>query len=713
MNSRIIKRFLIIVLLSAITNICYSCPVPPEIEFDSCVYQIPLNHDFTIYAKVINPEQADDIVLWTYSTSSGLNIVGTPTQEPEKLTITVRSSYADYYTVTVTGYTESGPPGCASTSVIVILVGLDINDVSEYNEENPGGFVAVNDDDDNNNGKPDYNYNEEDIVANENDLVPIYLYHAPPRIFGYMRLYVNNNTIGVWSDSHKGTRLLDGNLDIYEVDWSPCPCPPTLYVEGFSAGSLAPVLLTHEFAPDSGIGGSGSGFCDQVNFWPIQVWNMNVPEFIAYESSMIFSYYIFVDYYGTPDSVKYYIKDGDTILREEGLDCGAGDYAQNAYWDGMDSTGNFVDAGQYTVEVEVTKNGIKHSAKQDLTIVKVDLDTDINGDGNIDEDDEMGEDDPGAYVILNNDDDDEDGVIDNDDGYNKDGISGNDDDGNTQEDNLVPITLSYQPSLNVGKVKLEVVSGSSNIKIWGSATKGGNPLTGNDLEWNLSSETVPSTLYVEGVSASSCPQNIELKLSYLDPSDNIIHDDHVKLTVLELKVYIDDDGTNVLEDWPEDTSEGLLRSPMYVFGSNNPIYVEIKNLDDDPLVAKEFQDIVKVTSESYTTGIKLNLKETGINTNVFNNIESLGELLYLSTTSDATSSGDKIEVINEEILTFSLEIPPGSDNYQACFNVMVDRAEMGAEYQDFYTRDGHVPGLPDVPCHAFGQQLYDNIGGSP
>ena len=116
-----------------------------------------------------------------------------------------------------------------------------------------------------------------------------------------------------------------------------------------------------------------------------------------------------------------------------------------------------------------------------LIVIKADL----NISGVADEDEEN----PGGYVIVNTDDDNNNSTADKEETT----VSG--------ENDLAPITLSCQPSLTVGTVKLEVLSGSSNIKIWNSATKG-TQLTGEDLEWNLSSETVPSPVYVEGVTAS-------------------------------------------------------------------------------------------------------------------------------------------------------------------------------------------------------------------
>jgi hypothetical protein len=110
---------------------------------------------------------------------------------------------------------------------------------------------------------------------------------------------------------------------------------------------------------------------------------------------------------------------------------------------------------------------------------------------------------PGKFLCRNKDDDDNDGVIDYDDGYNKDGIPGNADDANPDEDDLVQISLSYEPSTLPGYAKLESPYGGQNhIRVWTSPTKGiGNMIIGGSDEkevWPIG--RMPPTLWVEGYS---------------------------------------------------------------------------------------------------------------------------------------------------------------------------------------------------------------------
>jgi len=140
--------------------------------------------------------------------------------------------------------------------------------------------------------------------------------------------------------------------------------------------------------------------------------------------------------------------------------------------------------------------------EKDVWIIKVDLDIDSDYDGDIDDTDDAIEVSEGGAVGLNNDDDDND---DNVDGAETGTVS--------RENDLVEIGLAIAPSLNTGEVKLEATQGSSNIEVWENATKGTKvtlPKT-----WNLATDTVPSTLYVEGDISSGSGRDVELRLSYI------------------------------------------------------------------------------------------------------------------------------------------------------------------------------------------------------
>jgi hypothetical protein len=344
--------------------------------------------------------------------------------------------------------------------------------------------------------------------------------------------------------------------------------------------------------------------------------------------------------------------------------------------------------GPYEVELMVKDDEGYWSVEPDTcTVYVIKVDLDIVGVSEGDEDD------PGGYIAVNTDDDNKNSTQD------RDSVETTVD----NEDDLVEISSLVLPSMDTGEVKLEATACSGNIKVWYNSNKGAEvtlPKT-----WDLSTEDVNTPLYVEGINASDSPRDVELRLSFT--KDATTCDDKVRFTVLEVQVFRDSAYTNTLDDWPESGSDP--RSPKYIFGEDDPIYVQVKNLGTDPYTAETIYDAVMVTSESYTGDIvKLNLWETGANTQIFNNSVYPGELLYLSTSS-SEGGGDKIKVIDEEVLTFSLEIQPDSDNYVSCYRVMVDRAEVGVEWQcDYYTYD---TGYSTLGCaDDFAQGFYNQLG---
>jgi len=82
--------------------------------------------------------------------------------------------------------------------------------------------------------------------------------------------------------------------------------------------------------------------------------------------------------------------------------------------------------------------------------------------------------------------------------------------------------LTYWPpnvwtnELNRGSATLEVVTGADKIRIWDNANKVGQPLidqSNTKKIWQLTSETVPINLYVEGITASDSSMDVRLKFS--------------------------------------------------------------------------------------------------------------------------------------------------------------------------------------------------------
>jgi len=120
------------------------------------------------------------------------------------------------YDVWATGYDEDWPQSDYDWARIhVFEMKLDIDGVSDDDEEDPGGYICVNDD----------------------DLVEIYLSYQPPLHlmprYGKVELSASSSNIKVWSSPDKETLVIPDGSNLYKRWYSP---PSTLYVEGCSPG---------------------------------------------------------------------------------------------------------------------------------------------------------------------------------------------------------------------------------------------------------------------------------------------------------------------------------------------------------------------------------------------------------------------------------------------------------------------------------------------
>jgi len=270
-----------------------------------------------------------------------------------------------------------------------------------------------------------------------------------------------------------------------------------------------------------------------------------------------------------------------------------------------------------------------------------------------------------------------------------------------------------------GTVTFDVTSGDSKVKVWKAHPDypAVNKLKYSEISLPVTYNTpadLPKTFYVEGVEPSEIPCDVVFTHSYT--KGGLTFKDRVNVTVVHVELFRDAGYTELLDDWPK--SGDLLRSPKYIFGEDDPIYVQVKNIGTDPNVAESKDAAVAVISQS-SDYIYLDLKETGVDTQIFRNSEAeRGELLYLSTEDNddypTTTDPDKITVMNEEVMYFYLRIPPGGTAYKRSVDVMVDRAEIGVEYQEKYVLYYSCnPKWPNIASDRFGQQLFDNIGGEP
>jgi len=190
--------------------------------------------------------------------------------------------------------------------------------------------------------------------------------------------------------------------------------------------------------------------------------------------------------------------------------------------------------------------------KTKVIVVKVDLNVDSNNDGTInDTDDSLEFNAPGKLVYLNHDDDNKN---DEEDKTENSSVV-------TNENDLQPMNLSFDPpTLSVGKIILSATSGASRIQVWKSAAKGvAADKVALPKTWTLGTDTVPSTLYVEGIGTGDVTLKLAYEVNTSEANTFEVCKDEVKMGVVKIDFkersdtkYGYDDGT--IDDNPVPTS---------------------------------------------------------------------------------------------------------------------------------------------------------------
>jgi len=141
-----------------------------------------------------------------------------------------------------------------------------------------------------------------------------------------------------------------------------------------------------------------------------------------------------------------------------------------------------------------------------LTVVQTDLDVDADYNGAITEADEPLEESAGGLVAAGG--------------------------------NLCPVSLKLRPeSLALGTLTLSAEPGGEKIRVWPTASTNGTPVT-LPKTWTVGADTVPDTLYVQGLSASGTPRDVKLRLLYKSGALDVC-EDSIRLTVLKVDMNYD------------------------------------------------------------------------------------------------------------------------------------------------------------------------------
>jgi len=219
-------------------NISYACNHPPNACICSCPKYTAV--DYPVYFNGSCSSDVDGyIVDWRWYWPSGAYETSEDWWEAW-----CKFDATGIYTVTLEVEDNMGATDVFHCTVYVVKVDLDIVGMDEEEEDDPGRYIAVNSDDDNENSTQDKN--DDGTVDGEDDLVQITLSITPSSVNGgILRLLsgVSGETIRVWTDQTKGTQLnvIDPTdpEDPTHAIWilSEESFPETLWVEGYQYSS--------------------------------------------------------------------------------------------------------------------------------------------------------------------------------------------------------------------------------------------------------------------------------------------------------------------------------------------------------------------------------------------------------------------------------------------------------------------------------------------
>lgn len=481
----------------------------------------------------------------------------------------------------LTVWDAEGASDWAYFTATVVEVGLSLG---------PGyaSYVAVNDDDDNENSIFDNAYYDEQLqVANENDLVEVLLYVDTPSSAGKVRLGVGAyaSCIKIWSDPDRQNLIIPDNGDYFKR-WTPGSQPDKVYVEGIAASPVPspryPEVMISYTRP-SGAGGQDELIPDdgsnEITFTVLHI-DMDMDGVkddadlhgeVTEETTPGGFLQINDDDdndNGTPDK-----DDTGPIAGEDDLvkltefkllptdlpvddmypvvlDVVAGGSKIKIYEHDDKSTGALTPPLYYesraALPSELWVEGVEVSSSArditlvldyviasktfedriHLTVVKVDVDADLS------EEDELS---PGKYINVNWDDDDNDGW-EPDDTPPAGTYTGDKDDSEIDggDDDLRSFIVSISPwdiPIDFPNSKVAITF-SSKVKVWETDTKktilGESSALPSGSEYVV--ENLPKELYIEGVSGSSTFKDVELEATWLTKSFS----DTVKVTAFEV-----------------------------------------------------------------------------------------------------------------------------------------------------------------------------------
>jgi len=255
-------------------------------------------------------------------------------------------------------------------------VDLDIEGVTDADEENPGGFVSLNDDDDNANTTPDKE--ETGPVSSENGLVKVVLQEVPSPWTGAVRLEKVGSAgkIKIWTTAIKGTEVVFSGTPP-AVEFAATELPKELWVEGYESS---------DGPRDVGLRLSFGGCSDDVSFTVVDDnTTPSIPAYLlrphpfdpltaepeSYAISTSLDYQV-TDDFSTTVFVTIRVTSGGqtvrTLASHEAVNTGpeADPDWHSAPWDGMNDNGQLLPYGVYWVSLDVEDEAGNQSSDTDF-----------------------------------------------------------------------------------------------------------------------------------------------------------------------------------------------------------------------------------------------------------------------------------------------------------------------------------------------------------
>ncbi|NLC82631.1 MAG: hypothetical protein GX748_15755, partial [Lentisphaerae bacterium] len=149
-----------------------------------------------------------------------------------------------------------------------------------------------------------------------------------------------------------------------------------------------------------------------------------------------------------------------------------------------------------------------------LYVPKVDLDADSDYDGGIDEEDDSLEESVGGLAVIG-------------------------------AESLAPLNLSFGPEgLTSGTLTLSAAACGGKIAVWPENNTNGTPFTLPKI-WTVGTDTIPPTVYLQGVETSAVPRDVALELRLA--SGGVTCCDTVRVTVVRMALVPDYDRDGIID----------------------------------------------------------------------------------------------------------------------------------------------------------------------